>query len=92
MDPVTGIAYFVDLAYPCERIAIEYDGADHLTDADRVKRDHRKSAVLHAEGWTVLRVYAEDLHDPRDLLLRLDHAFAAATAAATPTVSIGSRA
>ena len=106
VDPVTGIAYFVDLAYPCERIAIEYDGADHLTDADRVKRDHRKSAVLHAEGWTVLRVYAEDLHDPSGLLLRLDHAFAAATAAetavstitasktaaATPTVSIGSRA
>ena len=88
VDPATGIAYYIDLAYPCERIAIEYDGADHLTDADRVKRDHRKSAVLHAEGWTVLRVYAEDLHDPRDLLLRLDHAFAAATAAATAVSTI----
>jgi hypothetical protein len=78
LDPVTGIAYYVDLAYPRERIAIEYDGTEHLTDADRVKRDHRKSAVLHAEGWTVLRVYAEDLHDPTDLLARLAHAFRAA--------------
>lgn len=81
LDPVTGTAYFVDLAYPRERIAIEYDGVEHLTDADRVKRDHRKSAVLHAEGWTVLRVYAEDLHDPTDLLARLAHAFRTATTA-----------
>lgn len=74
MDPATGIVYHVDLACPRERIAIEYDGTEHLTDADRVKRDHRKSAVLHAEGWTVIRVYAEDLHEPTDFFLRLDHA------------------
>lgn len=94
IDPATRIAYYVDLAYPQQRIAIEYDGAEHLTDADRVKRDHRKSAALHAEGWTVIRVYAEDLRDPSDLLARLDHAVAeaagrpvlpAATAPATAT-------
>ena len=77
LDPATGIAYYVDLAYPRERIAIEYDGTEHLTDADRVKQDHRKSAVLHATGWTVIRVYAEDLHDPSDLLTRLGGAFSA---------------
>ena len=76
VDPVTGIAYYVDLAYPEVRIAIEYDGVEHVTDADRVKRDHRKSAVLTAEGWTVIRVYAEDLHDPTDFFTRLDHALA----------------
>lgn len=79
VDPATGIVYYVDLALPHERIAIEYDGTEHLTDADRVKRDHRKSAVLHAEGWTVIRAYAEDLRDPTDLLARLDRAVAAAT-------------
>jgi hypothetical protein len=75
-DPATGIVYYVDLAYPRLRIAIEYDGQDHLTDADRVKADHGKSAALHAEGWTVIRAYAADLHEPTDLLARLDHALA----------------
>lgn len=89
LDPATGVVYYVDLAYPAQRIAIEYDGAEHLTDADRVKRDHRKSAALHAEEWTVIRVYAEDLRDPTDLLSRLDHALSVSprTLAMTSTAS-----
>lgn len=78
-DQVSGVVYYVDLAYPEQRIAIEYDGMEHLTDADRVKRDHRKSAVLHAEGWTVIRLYAEDLLDPTALLARIHHALALST-------------
>lgn len=72
VDPATGIVYYIDLAYPQFRVAIEYDGAEHLTDPERVKRDQRKNLVLNAQGWTVIRVYAEDLHDPSDLFLRLD--------------------
>lgn len=83
VDPATGIVYHIDLAYPERSIAIEYDGAEHLQDPDRVKHDHHKSAVLIAEGWTVIRVYAEDLHEPTEFFARLDHAWAAATATAT---------
>lgn len=78
VDPATGIVYYVDLAFPQRRIAIEYDGGEHVTDPERVKHDHRKSAVLHAEGWTVIRVYAEDLHEPTDFFARLGHAWSAA--------------
>ena len=81
VDPTTGIVYYVDLAYPQQRIAIEYDGSDHVTDPDRVTHDHHKSTVLHGEGWTVLRVHAKDLHDPIDVFARLDHAWDARAAA-----------
>lgn len=74
VDPATGIVYYIDLAYPQEQVAIEYDGADHLIDPERVKRDQRKNLVLHAQGWTVIRVYADDLHDLTDFFLRLDRA------------------
>lgn len=80
VDPTTGIVYYADLAYPDRRIAIEYDGGDHLTSPDRVKHDHHKSAVLTAEGWTVIRVHAEDLHEPTDFFLRLDAAWGAEAA------------
>ncbi|OFT45863.1 hypothetical protein HMPREF3159_14830 [Brachybacterium sp. HMSC06H03] len=76
VDPATGIAYYIDLAYPERCIAIECDGAEHLTAPDRVRHDHRKSAVLTAEGWTVTRVYSEDLHEPTDFFARLEHAWA----------------
>src|SRR5699024_2679640 len=50
VDPATGIVYYVDLAYPQQRIAIEYDGSDHVTDPDRVTHDHHKSTALTARG------------------------------------------
>src|SRR5699024_3484004 len=81
VDPATGIVYYVDLAYPQQRIAIEHDGSDHVTDPDRVTHDHHKSTALHGEGWTVLRVHAKDLHDPTDVFARLDHAWDARAAA-----------
>lgn len=72
LDPAAFIAHDIDLAYPGERLTIEHDGDEHLTDASRVRRDHRKSAALHAVGWAVIRFNAEDPRDPTDLLARLD--------------------
>lgn len=72
VDSATGIVYYVDLAYPRWRIAIEYDGVDHLIDPGQVKRDQRKNMALHAQGWTAIRAYADDLHDPTDFFRRLE--------------------
>ena len=84
VDPATGIVYYIDLAYPERRIAIEYDGAEHLTAPDRVRQDHRKSAVLAAEGWTVIRVYSEDIHEPTDFFARLEYAWGTETTTSPP--------
>ena len=46
--------YLLDLAYPDLKIAVEYDGREHLTPA-RARRDLRRQAYLTAAGWTVLR-------------------------------------
>jgi very-short-patch-repair endonuclease len=46
--------YVLDLAYPAVRIAVEYNGRDHL-DPDRALRDLEREAYLTAAGWIVLR-------------------------------------
>jgi very-short-patch-repair endonuclease len=46
--------YELDLAYPAVRVAIEYNGRDHL-DPDRALRDLEREAYLTAAGWIVLR-------------------------------------
>jgi very-short-patch-repair endonuclease len=46
--------YQLDLAYPAVRVAVEYNGRDHL-DPDRALRDLEREAYLTAAGWIVLR-------------------------------------
>jgi very-short-patch-repair endonuclease len=46
--------YLLDLAYPDVRIAVEYNGSDHL-DPERALHDLRREAYLTAAGWVVLR-------------------------------------
>lgn len=56
--------YRLDLAYPRQRLAIEYDGGEHRT-AKRALHDLRREAHLTREGWDVLRFTAyEVLHKP----------------------------
>lgn len=46
----------IDLAYPEEKIAIEYDGFDVHHDATHFHRDREKAALLQLDGWIVLQV------------------------------------
>ena len=55
----------VDLAFPDQRVALEYDGrAAHQGELAFV-RDRRRQNELVAAGWTVLRFTAEDLRHRR---------------------------
>ena len=51
---VGGRRYYLDLAYPQARLAIEYDGEDHRT-RQRARRDLEREAALTSAGWHVLR-------------------------------------
>lgn len=53
-----GKRYYLDLAYPEIRLAIEYDGAEHLTQ-QRARRDLLREAALTALGWHILRFDAD---------------------------------
>lgn len=74
-DPVTGNVYFIDLAYPDERIAIEYDGDEHRTNRRRWRDDLQKSAALQRMGWSLHRLTMADYLRPDEVLAGLDHAF-----------------
>ncbi|MGY1821523.1 hypothetical protein [Geodermatophilus sp. SYSU D00079] len=60
----------VDLAYPGQRVAVEYDGVWHA-DRAQLTRDRRQLNALVAAGWTVLHVTAADLRDPEGLTARV---------------------
>lgn len=53
----------LDLSYPELRIAIEYEGDHHRTDAKQWAKDIRRQERLEALGWIVIRVTKADLRD-----------------------------
>lgn len=56
-----GFVGCVDLAYPAQRIAIEYEGDHHRTSAAQWHRDVEKHERLAQAGWRVIRVTREML-------------------------------
>lgn len=46
----------IDIAWPERKVGIEVDGFAHHSDAEDLARDHRKTNVLAAAGWVLLRV------------------------------------
>ncbi len=65
----------VDLAYPGQKIAIEYEGEHHLRDAGQWAKDIARYEALAAAGWFVIRVTKADVFDARsDLVRRVRHA------------------
>lgn len=62
--------YRLDLAYPQVRLAVEYDGRDHLT-PERAIRDLRREASLTGAGWHVMRLRAGIVHRPRETALQI---------------------
>ncbi len=65
----------VDLAFPEERVVVEYEGAYHFEDA-QIVRDDVRYAALQAAGWTVVRLGAADLRDLDGVVARVRCALA----------------
>jgi very-short-patch-repair endonuclease len=60
----------VDLAYPAERVAVEYQGGHHRTDAEVYDDDILRRERLEAEGWVVVYVTARELDRYPERLIR----------------------
>lgn len=71
LEEATGIEFYIDLAYPDERIAIEYDSEDHRKDRKIWQKDLNKTDALHEVGWKVVRATIADYHRPEDFFARL---------------------
>jgi very-short-patch-repair endonuclease len=59
----------VDLLCADARVAVELDGAQHLSDPIAYRRDRRKDQVLQENGYLVLRFLAEDVGRELDAVL-----------------------
>jgi very-short-patch-repair endonuclease len=52
--------YVTDFACRERKLIVEVDGATHGSDAE-LRRDERRSAFLHAEGFRVMRCWNDDM-------------------------------
>ena len=59
----------VDLLCAEAGVAVEVDGAQHLSDPDAYRRDRRKDALLQEHGYFVLRFLAEEVGKHLDEVL-----------------------
>ena len=59
----------VDLLCADARVAVELDGAQHLSDPVAYRRDRRKDQLLQENGYLVLRFLAEDVGKELDSVL-----------------------
>jgi very-short-patch-repair endonuclease len=66
----------VDLGWPVQRLAVEYEG-DHHRERDQFRRDIDRINALRAVGWTVLRLTADDvIRRPRETAMMVAAALA----------------
>lgn len=69
-----GVEFHPDLAYPERRLAIEYEGDHHRTDAAQWHHDVARQQLLEDAGWRVIRVTAKMLfRSPEPLAARIRH-------------------
>ena len=65
----------VDVGWPAQRVALEYDGLWHA-EPGQFARDRERLNRLTAAGWRVVFVTAADLHHPQQLIARIAAALA----------------
>ncbi len=65
----------VDLAWPGQRVVVEYEGEHHV-DGVQIVRDDARLARLTASGWLVVRLAASDLRALDDVVARIRAALA----------------
>lgn len=72
---VDGRRYWLDLAIPHLKIAIEYDGRIKYQGAsDALYNEKIRQEQLAKAGWLMIRIVAEDLRGPNRLVNRVRHA------------------
>ena len=71
--------YFIDFAFDDQKIAVEIDGSQHLTDAAVQRRDSEKDSLLFQHGWRVLRLSATLVQTNVDAAIHLLNNFLASS-------------
>jgi len=56
--------YHLDMAYPREKIGVEYDGAEHVANRRQMEIDANRRREIQDGGWIVITVTASQLRQP----------------------------
>ena len=64
-----GRLYYIDIAFPHVKLAIEIDGRRHEEDQDLFESDRWRQNALVADGWRVLRFTWEMLREHPDIVV-----------------------
>jgi very-short-patch-repair endonuclease len=64
-----GRLYFIDIAFPLQKLAIEIDGRLHEEDNDLFESDRWRQNALVADGWRVLRFTWDMLRDHPEVVV-----------------------
>nr|VTO98435.1 hypothetical protein BIN_B_02536 [Mycobacterium riyadhense] len=64
-----GVLARIDMGWAEWRVGVEFDGAQHWTDAARRTRDIDRLAELEARGWIIIRVSADMLRNRHDVVV-----------------------
>lgn len=75
-DEYGGTVAYLDMGWRRSRVAVEYDGVQHWTDARQRRRDIERLATLDALGWIVIRVTSDMLRTPAVVVERARAALA----------------
>lgn len=65
---LAGLLYYIDIAFPAARLAVEIDGRLHESLEDLFQSDRRQNALVLA-GWRVVRFTWEMVRDHPDVML-----------------------
>jgi len=71
--PITttdGYRYRADLAFPAQRVLVEYQ-SDYHGDMKQFRADMTRRGRLEADGWVVVLVNSDDLKNPEELVARI---------------------
>lgn len=68
---------WLDLAYPEQRLGVEYDGGGHFATPEQARKDAQRHTRLVAAGWRVLRYTSEEMRQaPGRIVAEVRHALA----------------
>ena len=66
-----GMRIRLDMGWPQWKVAVEYDGVQHWTDARQRSWDIERINLLESLGWVIVRVSAEMLSRPEIVVERV---------------------
>lgn len=68
---IAGLLYYIDIAFPAQKLAIEIDERLHETKEDLFQSDRWRQNALTLAGWRVIRFTWEMVRDHPEMMIAI---------------------